>query len=358
MSFYSKNKKKVNLFIKAFLITLVSSSAVVVAVLAVVLFRNIQQPPEIPQMPLADVGLNFPSQSGEEDEDLAINSGMIAPERFTQDDRRDLFFTFLIIGLNEGTNANTVMVASYDWANQEAHLVSIPRDSLINTNRNIRKLSGGYINGALHGRGVAGGVAQMQREVMSVIGFVPDFYVVINYNAFYQIIDSVGGIMVDVPIRMRYDDPLQNLHIDIHPGLQSMDGRTALHFARYRNSNPGFQAITDYQRIENQQIIVNAVLENLLRPANILRIPEFIDIFNENVYTNLTTINMLQFANQLNEIRGTDSLTSHTVPTLGTSGYPMWYEILDAEGIVELVNRTINPYEKDIELGDLDIIVR
>jgi len=281
-----------------------------------------------------------------------------APDWATDDDRKPDFFTFLVIGLNEGTNANTIMVASYDYANGEANLISIPRDSLINVNRNIRKLSSAYLVGSRGGHGRAGGVTQMQREVMTVIGFVPDFYFVIDYDAFFAIIDAVGGIEVYVPMRMRYTDPYQNLNIDIQPGLQRMDSQTALHFARFRQGDEGFPSPVggDYFRIESQQAIINAVISELLRPANLLKIPEFIDIFNASVHTNLPLGNMMFFAMQLHSIRGTDALVSHTMPTVGTSGHPMWYELLDGPGIVELINRTINPFTRDIELNDLNII--
>ena len=348
-------KKSLLLFIKVFLITTVSLVAVI-AFAATNFYRNIS-PPEIPTVqPVIAIDRSISISSLEEDEEDFEDVILIAPERFTTEDRRELFFTFLIVGLNEGKNANTVMAASYDGVNHEANLISIPRDSLIDVNRNNRKLSGSFLNGMVRDGGTEGGIAQVQREVMSVIGFVPDFYVIFNYDAFTEIIDAVGGIEIEVPFHMRYDDPLQSLHIDIRPGLQHMDGRTALHFARFRESNPGFRPITDYQRIENQQKVINAVLSNLIRPSSILRIPEFIDIFNENVYTNLMFDDMIWFANQYSEMRGTDSVHFYTMPTDGTSGAPMWYEFLHAPGIVELVNRTINPFQYDIGVGDLRII--
>ena len=283
---------------------------------------------------------------------------LTAPERFTDDDRRDNFFTFLIVGLNEGQNANTVMVASYDANSREANLISIPRDSLMNVNRIGRKLSSSYIAGSGGGRGRAGGIDAIQRDVRSVIGFVPDFYIIIDYAAFHTIIDTVGGVEIYVPFHKRYTDKFQDLDIDIPPGLQHMDGETALHFARFRRANSGFQGITDYQRIENQQEVINAVGRRLLRPQSLLQIPTFVGIFNDYVYTNLTMGNMLWFARELNRVRGTDALSSHTTPMLGTSGAPMWYEILNARGVVDLVNETVNPFYRDIELRDVNIVTQ
>ena len=331
----NNNKPKSSL-LKVFLVTLVLISAIFFITIYLNFIGTIQ-PPEIPPI----------------DE----KSELVAPEGFTDEDRKELFYTFLILGLNESINANTIMVASYDGVSGEANLVSIPRDSLVDATRRVRKINSAFPAGMIRYGGVEGGITQMQREVMSVIGFVPDFYVVIDFDGFERLIDVIGGVEIYVPFHMRYSDPFQDLHINIPPGLQLMDGKTALHFARFRRSNIGeLRDITDYGRIENQQTVINATISNLLQPANILNIPEFIDIFTENVHTNLTPGNLLWFATQFNEIRDTDAISTYTVPTLRTTGPPMWYELLDGPAIVELVNRTINPYERDIELEDLNII--
>ena len=280
-----------------------------------------------------------------------------APERFTDGDRRGMFWTFLIIGLNEGTNVNTAMVASYCGITRTANLISIPRDAPVHATRRGRKLSSSYLAGAGGGRGRAGGVAQVQRDIMGVIGFVPDFYVVIDYDTFFTIVDAIGGIEIYVPMRMRYDDPWQDLVIDIMPGLQHMDGRTALEFSRFRRANRGYAGISDYQRMENQQAVVNAVLTGLLRPSNILRIPEFVGIFNESVYTNLSFSEMMWFALELNHIRGAEEpLSTYTFQPIGPGQAPHFYEFLDPRAALALINRTINPFNRNLEARDLNII--
>jgi len=284
-----------------------------------------------------------------------------APERFTNEDRRENFWTFLILGLNEGRNANTVMVASYCGVTREANLISIPRDVPINANRrgHAQKLSSSYLAGAGGGRGRAGGIARVQMDVMNVIGFIPDYYVVIDYDTFFTIIDAVGGIEVYVPIRMRYRDPYQNLNIDIQPGLQHMDSQTALEFSRFRQANrgSGYPSLPDGDigRTRNQQAVVNAVISRLLTPASILRIPEFVSIFNESVYTNLTFREMMFFALELNHVRGADALYTDTFTPTHTSGRPYYFEFLSPTAVLEIVNRTINPFLEDIELRDLNI---
>ena len=360
--------RRTRLFLKAFLVTTLFLSVVVVS--GIIMWNRATAPPEIPAMrlipmpPMAySANPNNGSENGSELENPLEYAEpeyiWPAPEGFTDDDRRDMFWTILIVGLNEGRNANTIMVASYCGISREANLISIPRDVPVHPTRRGRKLSSSFLVGAGGGRGMAGGIAQVQRDVMSVIGFIPDYYVVIDYDTFFTIIDAVGGIEIYVPIRMRYDDPYQNLRIDIHPGFQHMDSATALHFVRFRQSNHNspYPSLPDgdFGRIRNQQAVINAVINRLLRPATLLRIPELVGIYNESVYTNLTYRDMMFFGLELNHVRGTDALSMHTFLSTHTCR-DNWYEFLDAAAVIELVNRTINPFTRDIELRDINII--
>ena len=358
--------RRFRMMLKTFIITTIISLSLATAVSTGAMFVSRTVVPETRPMGQVQVfqerPFNFNTTNTEtteddyEDEEHELEYIWPAPERMTDDDRRDLFFTFLIIGLNEGRNANTIMVGSYDYFTGEANLISIPRDVPVNANRNARKLSSSYLAGAGGGRGRDGGVAQVQRDVMNVIGFIPDFYIVIDYDTFFTIIDAVDGIEIYVPFRFYYCDPWQDLHIDIPAGLQLMDSQTALHFARFRRANRGHRGIDDFQRVANQQAVINAVVARLLRPESLLRIPEYLRIFNESVHTNLTAGNMAWFAAQLHSARGTDALSTYTMPISHSSGRPRYYEFLNAQATLELINRTVNPFYIDIEMRDLDII--
>lgn len=261
--------------------------------------------------------------------------------------RKPLFYTFLLFGLDSGNNADVIMVGAIDVEGRQVSLISIPRDTRVETERRLRKPVAAYAVGRGNGRGHEGGVEAMKADVQSLFGFWPDFYVMVNYAAFERVVNSVGGVQIYVPFHMRYDDPWQNLHINIAPGLQTLSGRQALHFARYRMGNPGFRTITDYERIENQQKIVRALFDELLRPQTILRVPELVGIYRDYVSTNLTYREKLWFADQLNRLRGTQ-IAAYTLPVTGTSGPPAWYELPCRDGILEIVNRTINPFTQEI----------
>ena len=356
-----RSKRTMRIMLKSSLITVVIFYALVGT--AMFAWSRIVVPPEPPALRPVIRHIDRPADPDLGDEydpdydDRDTEYVWPAPERVTDDDRRDMFFTFLIIGLNEGTNANTIMVASFDYATGNANLVSIPRDVPVHPTRNGRKLSSSYLIGARGGRGLEGGVNQVQMDVMGVIGFIPDFYIVIDYDAFFAIIDAVGGIDIYVPFRFYNCDPYQDLFIDIPAGWHNMDSHMALHFARFREANEGHRAISDFQRIQNQQEIVRAVARNLLRPANLLRIPEFINIFNDSVDTDLSIGNLTWFATRLHGSRGLDALSTYTMPVSHTGTVNrVSYVFLDADGVLELVNRTINPFYVEIEMRDVNII--
>ena len=278
-----------------------------------------------------------------------------SPEIIAVMERKPLFFTFLIFGIDRGNNVDAIIVAALDVTNGEVYTISIPRDTLVDAERRLRKPVAAYSFGRRDGGGHEGGVAQMNADVQTLFGFVPDFYVSLNYRAFVQMIDSVGGVEINVPFHMRYDDPTDNLRINIPAGTQVLDGERALQFARFRMANPGFRAITDYQRMENQQQIMHALFDELLSPQTITRVPELIGIYQQYVNTNLTNREMLWFAAQLNDLRDAE-FSTYTLPTTGTSGRPSWYELPDKEAILELINRTVNPFNYEITAEMVSIL--
>jgi LCP family protein required for cell wall assembly len=296
-----------------------------------------------------------PNLDGKDD---LLDLGGRAPEGVTNDDRKEQFFTVLILGIDDGVNNDAIMVASYDAAAWEAHLISIPRDTLVNVERRTKKINSAYSVGMRNGGGVEGGVAQVRREIKTLIGFIPDYYVVINFRAFESMIDAVGGVEVDVPYNMRYTDPRQNLSINIPRGLQTLNGSDALKFARYRLGNNGGRTISDYDRIVNQQTLMAALLERLLHPSSLAKIPEFTDIFTESVHTDLSPGNLVWFGEQLAKLRGSGALSAHTIPIAGSSGPPSWYEMINRGAALELINSTVNPFTVTIGPDDVDILER
>ncbi len=184
----------------------------------------------------------------------------------------------LIMGLDrrpdEGdifTRTDTMIVATIDPQTKTAGILGIPRDTYVN----IPTKGGGSfqdrINTALeYGQtdNYPGGGPQLAEDTIEKnFGIKIDHYVIIDFTAFKEVIDDLGGIDVDVPDYL--DDPLYSDtelpgdYFPLHfvPGMQHMDGRTALGYARSRNTT------SDLDRIERQQRVIFAVMDKMTSPS-------------------------------------------------------------------------------------------
>ncbi|NLD87038.1 MAG: LCP family protein, partial [Clostridiales bacterium] len=211
------------------------------------------------------------------------------------------FLTAIIAGTDEdGTRTDTILIAAFDLKNDTLSLLSIPRDTrTYMDNGKYHKIN------AAHNKGIK----QMQKEIKSVIGFVPDKYMIINYTAFEELIDFIGGVEIDVEQDMIYSDPDQDLNINIKAGYQTLNGEQALHYMRYRSG----YADADLGRIKAQQKLMFAVAKKAMKPSIILKLPGISEIFGENVETDLTIPELVWIGTKFARL-GTDGLTTDMLP--------------------------------------------
>jgi len=362
MSRNKSKKQSMRKFLIAFSITI--TAFVVLGGSGYAIFRAIAQPPDLERYVTFDILLdNRENESafiitdvvGSEllgGEVVITDDSLRQEERTITFERRPYFYTFLIYGLDDGINADTIIVAAFDAEARQAYLISIPRDTRVDVERRqgLRKLVAAFPIGTQQGRGHAGGVEQLKTEISTLIGFRPDFYIGVNHRGFTRLIDTLGGVEVTIPFRMVYNDPYQDLHINLHPGQQRLNGEQALHFARFRQFNrdcPYARNFTDFQRMESQQQIISSAVNELLSPRTITQIPQLVSIFNENVRTNISASEMLYFIQYAPSLAGGNILTTYSYPIARTERVG-WYEIPDKEAALELINRTINPFTQDI----------
>lgn len=315
------------------------------------------QPPDNPQTPprggsIQPVPRENPSESENE-----------PPEPEYEDIvfyRREGFYTFLIYGIDDHGNADVVIIAAYDSIAQTAYLISIPRDTRVDVDRRqgLRKIFASYPLGRTGGRGHAAGMEQFKTELSTLVGFRPDFYIGLNHRGFVRLIDSIGGVTVNVPFHMRYtamEYDVVILDIDLPAGRQWLNGTQALHFVRFRQANEGYRAGTDFMRMQRGQEVINAAVQELLSPRTITRIPELVSNFRANVTTNLSLDELGWLVTQAPNIQRDAFLSSYTLPIARTERQG-WYEIPDKEATLELVNRTVNPFTRDITPEMLRIV--
>ncbi|EHJ02000.1 cell envelope-related transcriptional attenuator [Clostridium sp. DL-VIII] len=183
---------------------------------------------------------------------------------------------------------DTIMVLNYNPQNKNLHIVSIPRDTLINVNGKNVKINSAY---------EIGGYSKIKSEVENLLDININYMVKIDYTAFDEIIDAIGGVDMKIDRNMIYDDPVQNLHINFKAGeTVNLDGKKAEEFFRWRENNDGSGfANGDLDRIENQHKFISKVIEKCTSPLMIFRVPKIMSAVGDNVETNMSSVDVLSY---------------------------------------------------------------
>lgn len=274
-------------------------------------------------------------------------------------DRKENFWTFLVIGRDTGGggNTDTMLLAAYDIENQKLNVMSIPRDTMVDYGGRARKINGVY---NVAGKGEEG-LAALDQEITELLGFAPDFRVVVEWKAVGELVEALGGVWFDVPRDMYYYDPTQNLKIDVKKGYQKLDGDKAMQVVRFRDGANGYKN-GDLGRIETQQAFLKAVVEQCLKIENVMRIDELAKVFTENVTTELTVNNLAWFAQQA--IFGGLKIENVNFFTMPNKAAAVWsstyhnfqsYVVAQVDELVEAVNTYLNPYKDDLQSNELDL---
>lgn len=163
----------------------------------------------------------------------------------------------LVMGVNSGLT-DTIMLASYDMENQKVDVISVPRDTYYYREGYISP-SAHKIN-AIYGSDGVIGTAKAVSDVL--LGIPINYYAVIEYDGVSKVVESMGGVPMNIPFHMVYNDPYDTppLKIDIPEGEQVLDGATAVKYLRYRHG----YAQGDIGRVGAQQEFVKAAFKQAL----------------------------------------------------------------------------------------------
>lgn len=270
------------------------------------------------------------------------------------------YFTFLVCATDiDETRTDNMMVVGFDTKNHKVNVLNIPRDVMCANNKSgaSRKINAAY--GAKHD------INNTKKEVKKVIGFTPDKYIVVNFNGIAEIVDAIGGITYDVPFKMIYNDPVQDLNIYFEPGLQKMNGEQVVKFLRWRHNDPGYTHLQkdgydggDESRIAKQQEFLMHVAKQILRPENILKAKPIAEAVFNNVKTDLTMGELVWMANQAMQVKTTD-IQMFTLPGYPANSYAgtdafLSFFFPNESKTLALVNEHFNPYDR--EITSLDVI--
>ena len=198
--------------------------------------------------------------------------------------------------------SDTLMVLTYNPADKKASLLSLPRDTRVHIEKNdYDKINHAY---------AYGGHELTKKTVEAFLNVPVDYYVMIDVHAFEKIIDAVGGVDIDVEKRMYYEDPWDDdggLVIDLYPGKQHMDGKTAIQYVRYRDGEG------DIGRITRQQKFIKAFMSQIISPSILPKLPEIIQNISSAIQTDMPIDKMISLMTDLPTVQQ-NGLNSTMVP--------------------------------------------
>ena len=231
----------------------------------------------------------------------------------------------LLVGSDGGGyNTDTLMLVMMDCKTHTINILSIPRDT------RVPNPYGGSGYAKINSVYAASGMDGLIRQVGEVTGLPVNFYVKVDFAGFREAIDVLGGVDFDVPMRLKYDDPAQDLHIDLQPGMQHLNGAQAEMLVRSRNQYP----MADITRTEVQRDFLKAVITQHATAANLLKINDLYSILTQYVTTNITLGDALKYGPQITKV-SSESIQSYILPGT-TDSYGNW--LYDAEEMERLAN--------------------
>lgn len=266
--------------------------------------------------------------------------------------------TVAVFGVDaDEVRTDVIFVVNFNSATGKAKLVSIPRDTKVywtdKQQRAYNQLTGYSISVsklnemAAYGR-INQNVGNIRDftidEIENILKVKVDNYVVVNLEAFREIVDAIGGVDVDVPQSMHYDDNAQNLHIHLDQGMQHLDSKDAEGLVRFRKYVEG-----DEHRVAVQQIFLKAVAKKVLSPETRSQLPNIITKVFPYVKTDVRLTEVLDYLKLLDEFDLSD-LEFFIVPGYGASHEGPSYYYIDEEKLEQMIIDVF--YSNDTEEDD------
>jgi LCP family protein required for cell wall assembly len=186
---------------------------------------------------------------------------------------------------------DTILLIRFKPEDKQISILSIPRD----TRTEIPGIGVRKINEA----NAAGGPALAAQTTSELLGGISiDRYVTLNVQGVEALVNALGGVTVHVPKDMKYQDDSQHLYINLKAGRQRLNGDQVLQLLRFRYDEYG-----DIGRIQRQQMVMRALMEQALNPATITRLPQILSVVQSYLDTNLSVeelVALVGFGAQVN----------------------------------------------------------
>ena len=213
--------------------------------------------------------------------------------------------------INKVMNTDVNMVVSVDPINHKLLLTSIPRDYYV-----VLPSKGENVYDKLTHAGYYG-VQESIKAVEKLLDIEINYYAKVNFTTIEKVVDAIGGVDVNSDYTFKFSDPSRGLYFSYNKGMNHLNGKQALGFARERESfSDG-----DVQRVKDQQKVIDAVISKMTSAQKMLsKYTDILDAIKDNFATNLDGKAIKRLVNmQLSDMRGWKSESQNLVGTSAMS---------------------------------------
>ena len=224
---------------------------------------------------------------------------------------------------SENSRSDALILATLNNTTKTIKMLSIPRDSYVH----IPKV--GYKDKITHAHALGGTLTTIE-TVEELFDIPVNYYVRMNFNAFIDVVDALGGIEAEVPYALHEKDEFDRNTVNLQPGLQHLNGRQALALARTRKLD------SDIERGKRQQEILTAIIKQVASVGSITKYDDVIKAVGNNMKTDMTFDEMKSFLSYLSQgMPRIDYLTLDGSDDMSTGVY---YYQLDENSVEEVKN--------------------
>lgn len=276
---------------------------------------------------------------GEEDIlDDTVNTS--EKEDDTKEEKDDISFILFGIddeGLNvkKGARSDTIIAVNVNFDNGKIKMLTIPRDTRVNVRGKMDKINHAHSYG---------GPELAIKTINDFLGTDIDKYVSVDFKGVMDIVNIVGGVKMDVPVYMKYDDPTAKppLHINVAKGEQILDGKNSHDVLRFRHYNGQEFYPGGFSREEVQQMWLKQFGKTVLSPKNILRLPKIVEASFKAIDTNVGFSTIIDGALKANKL-DPESIEMNTIPIVDQRRINgLFYFIADEKGSRDIADEIFN----------------
>ena len=216
-------------------------------------------------------------------------------------------FNVLLLGIDKRpgeteARADTMIVARIDPEQKKVWMLSIPRDTRVDIP--------GYGEAKINAAHFQGGPALAVETVEEFLGIDINHYVGINFRGFQRVVDTLGGVWIDVDVEI--DDPKAASHgsrdaYHIDPGYQLLDGEHALTYVRSRDFPDA-----DFTRMRHQQEFFKALADQATKFTNVFKIPSLVKEISKEMSTDMSIGDLADLALAMRDM-GSGNLETATI---------------------------------------------